>query len=283
MKIKILFFINYLLIVNMVYATPQATDELLYNGNRYSLLQFPLESYFFKYPKKRPEITMSSAAWRGYRALFEIKSNKLYVININNMYFDGKNVITKCFNGLSDVFLNWWNGILIIPDGELSDSYKMESIYERLQHYDFYKFIEIKNGNVIKEYKLNNNQYRKYYSIIDDLYTKTEIFTELFWEDLEKEYDDIINELFDGILPDDLVEYIITNYKIDTSFFDYLPVIFYNDNTATPYIQEHLDEKLRNKNIKLLFLIGRIIGIIGIITIMLIVIKRRRKKMHNVA
>jgi len=271
MKIKLIFLFIFMSAFMLIYATPQATDLIIYKEEKFDLLQFPLEKYFFKYQKKRPDVAMYTSSWRGYRALFEIKQNKFYLMNINNLFFDGENLIYKIFNKKNEVFLNWWNGIIVIPNGELMETYKFESIYERLQFYENYIFVIIKNGNVIKELKLNNYQYNKYNSIIMDLYYNTDLYIELVADLAERRFDEIYIDLNDGVLPNEIVEYIKTNFKHNTDFFKYLPLIFYNDNTLTPIIQKYLDENITNyKYIKII-----IAGILIVVLILLIIILRR--------
>ncbi|MDR0320442.1 MAG: hypothetical protein LBI28_02980 [Treponema sp.] len=248
MKIGIISLIISFFIVNIAYATPQETDDLLYNGKYYPLLQFPLEGYFYQNPHKRPIIGKDwSSTWRRYTALFEIKNKKFYVTNMSD--FDSKK------------HLKWWNGMLIIPDGELMlpvrEIIKLSGRYETLKYYDYYKFIEIKKGKVKNEYRLNNDQYRKYDEIIFYLYSKTEAYKEIYsWR--QNEY-----ELNTEILPNEIVEYVKINYEANSCFFDFIPVIYYNYLLSIEFIDEYVKNHPKKKpNRKLILLI---IGFIGII------------------
>lgn len=63
--------------------TAQYPDRIIYKGKECDLHSNPLESYFDKYPDKRPQSeTDSNALWRGYIATFEIKDNQLYIRDI---------------------------------------------------------------------------------------------------------------------------------------------------------------------------------------------------------
>ena len=298
MKLKIQLYFLCFSIVGIIYATPQSPDELLYNGEKYHLLQSPLEGYFFENPHKRPE-AVSTGEWKGYHAVFEINQNKLYVITINENDDRSINVITNYFNELNKIFLNQWSGMLIIPDGkyltlpngkslelldkEILEYYGREIIYERLKFYEYYKFIEIKNGNVINEYRMSNEQYRKYESIIDNLFTKTKEFKEIFgeWAEVNKEYDEIYSELNDGVLPIEIVKYIKKNYKVTTSFKYYLPVIYYNNFMSTPLIQEYAENNLGNNKANSIYRIIIIVGIICIILILIFIFNKKIKLMSN--
>jgi hypothetical protein len=263
----------YLLIIcffisNIAYATPQWTDILIYNDKEYPLLQFPLEGYFYQNPSKRPNVMTLSSTWRGYTALFEIKDNKFYVINISN--FDPEN------------HLNWWNGMLIMPDGELmlSVSEIIESsvsLYEIFKYYDFYKFIEIKNGELINEYRLNNCQYRSYDEIIQYLFSKTKAYLEIYpWKKNENDKNVYENE----ILPNEIIEYIKYNYGTNLCFFDFIPIIYYNELLSIESIEEYVKNYRKIKlDLKLIMII--IISIIGIVVISKMVKKRKNTTSLN--
>ena len=59
-------------------ATEQYSDILIYKGEEYILPVYYLEKYFEKYPDKKPNGIISTALWRGYVAVFEIKENQLF-------------------------------------------------------------------------------------------------------------------------------------------------------------------------------------------------------------
>ncbi|MCL2800369.1 MAG: hypothetical protein FWD28_01240 [Treponema sp.] len=287
MKRKTIVIIFFIFIVNTAYATPQIPDMLLYNGKKHSLLQFPLEGYFYQNPNKRPEVCQSTAAWRRYIALYEIKNNKFYVIDINNIY-NNSNVIKNTFKGKSEVHLNWWNGMLIIPDGEVLESYNIRRRDFRLMYHEYYKFLEIKNGILINEYRLNNEQYRLYEKIIYNLFSQTDAYNKVYpWMEIN---DININyELNNGILPNETAEYIKNNYEKNTNFFDYIPIIYYNNLLSIELIAEYVEslllEKHENKQkvkqrIKSIFLkiIFILCGLCGIIILIVTINKLKKRK-----
>lgn len=256
--------IIFLLIGHIIYATPQSHDVLLHNGEYYSLLNYPLEEYFMDYPEKRPEGGVASAQWRGYSAFFAINQNKLYAISIN---VGGINVIKECLGEPPDVYLNWWNGILRLIDGDIIDW----ELYG-LVKYEYYKLIEIINGDVINEYRLNSDQYEKYSDIIYELYKKE---NEEYLQSLEKdfvfkEYSEIFDELNDGLLPKGLVNFIINEYELKEKI---------NIKTNSSNINEInvSSENESGKNNKLKILIG------GILFIGMGIFIYFRIKKHNIA
>ncbi|MDR2972229.1 MAG: hypothetical protein LBU83_09925 [Bacteroidales bacterium] len=250
---------------NTIYATPQFNDSLLYNDKEYQLLSWPLEGYFFENPDKRPD-DVFSAQWRGYHADFTIKNNKLYVLGI---YARGKNLISEIFDGLSEVYLNWITGLLMMPDGELLDPghYGLGVIYEH------YKFIEIENGTLIREYRINSEQYKKYENINYELYKKTEEYEEFikkYESDIESEepmeYKEIFNELNNGILPNELIEHLIKKYELNKI------IELINQNNIE---NENI---LKPNKIVYMLIIGVIICLIGISLILLVNIRYRKKQ-----
>lgn len=268
MKIRICLFFVFFIVGSIIYATPQSHDALLYEGKRYWLLNWPLERYFFKYPDKRPKGGVTSAQWRGYNALFGITQNKLFAISIN---VNGKNVIEECLGELPDVYLNWWNGMLRLIDGEVLDrgDYGLNVVYE------YYKLIEIEEGNLIREYRLDSVQYKRYDDITYELYKKTDEFKENLelYEIETKEYDEIFIQLNDGSLPKELVEYIINSYDLNSKLNSDLEIINQNE-TGKEY-----NIKI-NKNPYILIIIGLISSILGIGILLLI---KRYLIKHNVA
>lgn len=62
-----------------VFATGQEPDRIIFKGQEYMLFSNPLETYFKKYPDKRPTRGFESTGlWRGYIATFEVRNNRLF-------------------------------------------------------------------------------------------------------------------------------------------------------------------------------------------------------------
>lgn len=145
------------------FATAQYPDRIIFNNKEYSLFTNPLERYFVKNEDKRPKGgVISTALWRGYVATFEIIENQFYVkdieIEIRNKTSDGtewKSVIDEVFPKTEDRKIDWFNGLLILPYGELINYVHMgyESTYEN------YIIIEIDKGKYLKSKDLNYKEY----------------------------------------------------------------------------------------------------------------------------
>jgi len=109
-----------------VFGTEQYPDTIIYNGKKYRLFTNPLESYFEKYPDKRPKFKItSSALWRGYVATFEIIDNQIYLKDIEILVRDTTDDLiykTKSVSVLNEVLPNqelikidWRMGLLLLP------------------------------------------------------------------------------------------------------------------------------------------------------------------------
>jgi hypothetical protein len=161
----------------LCYATPQESDIIIYNGERYSLFVNPMEEYFYEHPDRYTFEPLITTNWRGYIATFKIIQNEFFVIRID---VNGANVTKECLDGLDKMKVNWYSGLLVIPYGELIEYVHLgyASIYEH------YKLIEIRNGNFIKEYYLNGNQYKIFREADFELWRNTKEYTEI-----SKEYD----------------------------------------------------------------------------------------------
>jgi hypothetical protein len=108
-------------------ASEQYPDLLVYNGKEYEIDIYPspIETYFKIHPDKRPETTETSSALdRGYRAKYEIINNELILIDIEIEIFD-IDIEKRIFN----------------------------------TYYEYYKILEIENGNFIKEYDQDCYEY----------------------------------------------------------------------------------------------------------------------------
>lgn len=190
-----LFILGLFLLSDQVYGTAQEPDILIYMGKRYALQTNPLEPYFRKFPEKRPKTnTVSTSLWRGYRATFEIIDSVLFLRDIDIDWNDGtKSVISEVFPGQSVVPLDWFNGILTVPVGELVRYVHMgyASTYEN------YTLFEIRSGRFTKSKDFGHEDYEKFKDSQFELFKRT------------KEYEKIVTFLKDKrIKPENLEPFI---------------------------------------------------------------------------
>lgn len=159
-----LMFIFFFLCTNCIsaYSTVQIPDRIIYNGNSYYTLNFPLELYFEKYNNKPSFIHWTSTAlWRGYVAVYEIVDNQLFVKNIDVEKGENitENIISRVFPEQTKVKMDWYSGLFVIPVGKLKDNFPNEYGYST--KYDKYIVCEVKHGNIIKEKSYNFKEYKK--------------------------------------------------------------------------------------------------------------------------
>ena len=130
----------------------QEKDIIIFKANKFSLYDFPLESYWTKKrPKPRTRLTRSTC-WRGYLATWEISDNSLYLIDIIFYSPAGDVGIDYLFSQSNGkIEADWYNGELQIPFGN-------ELFYQHMDDpvYDSDWFISIKNGKILSQrYKAN--------------------------------------------------------------------------------------------------------------------------------
>jgi hypothetical protein len=146
-----------------LFATSQIPDVLIYNGTEYNLHNFPMENWFNQFPEKRPPDNYNSGLWRRYVAIFEIKNNELWLIDVKkdvgvDMIYGRlifESIMDKISEGEDAIKMDWFNGLLIFNHGNT----RMDNI----STYD-YVLIDIKNGNVYEIINMTNEQYREFHN-----------------------------------------------------------------------------------------------------------------------
>ena len=132
--------------------TAQAHERLIFNGNETSMAAEPLNQYL----QNRNDIKFispSTACWRGYHGQWEIKDSKLYLIGLK-AYIEGYREVglNYLFPEQKQVFANWFNGEIRIPQGEMLEYVHMG--YASL--YDSDLFLVIENGILVNQYEVDN-------------------------------------------------------------------------------------------------------------------------------
>lgn len=138
--------------------TKQIREILIYDGDEYYMNTYPL----FEYLNTNSIIfeNQSSSCWRGYVGKWEIKDNKLFLIDITGCFENDKKVLLNdLFLGQKEVFANWFTGKLEIECGKIINYEDEISI-----HFPIYEetlFIEIYFGILTNTYVSNNREYKK--------------------------------------------------------------------------------------------------------------------------
>ena len=128
--------------------TTQVKERLIFDGEQYSLINCPSLPDSIIQEKKNLESYMeSSANWRGYVGTWEVKDDRLYLVDLSSVNYE-----------LVDnppIFADWISECLKIATGESNsrfDSFDIP-IYETEMH------LTIENGLVIKTKNIKNDSY----------------------------------------------------------------------------------------------------------------------------
>ena len=125
--------------------TTQVKERIIIDGEKYPLLNalsLPEDDSIIQH--KKGLIEKSSNCWRGYVGTWEIRDDKLYLIEFNSGMYD---VLTNL-----PILADWITGIGKVAIGEVkaSSDWDMES-YETEMHLTF------ENGLVVKTENIKNN------------------------------------------------------------------------------------------------------------------------------
>lgn len=154
------------------FGTAQYGDQLIYKGEEYVLYTNPMEEYFYKHPDKRPQRDAGiSALWRGYVATFEFVDSCLALKDIeipakskakdrenSNRTQSWKSIKRDFVPWYRRFFLDWYTGLLVIPDGELVEYVHMG--YGSL--YSSYILLEVREGRLVREIRLDGDEYEEF-------------------------------------------------------------------------------------------------------------------------
>jgi hypothetical protein len=99
--------------------TAQARECILYKGEENWMATEPLEQYLHNINDIK-FVSPCSACWRGYYGKWEIRDNKLYLVELE-AYIDGykKVDLSYLFPKQEIVLANWYTGEIRIPQGDL--------------------------------------------------------------------------------------------------------------------------------------------------------------------
>lgn len=143
--------------------TAQIADVISIDGAEVMLFSEPLSAWFAHAP--RPDfIWESTANWRGYTAQWEIRQGKLLLTGLSARVCMVHNAPNECrdharpvgvadlFPGQSEVFAEWFTGVLRVPLGAQIEYRHMgyDSIYE------FDLLLEVTNGLVTRTRTIDN-------------------------------------------------------------------------------------------------------------------------------
>ena len=126
--------------------TTQVKERIIIDGEKYPLLNaLSLPENDTKIKQKEGLISTRSSCWRGYVGTWEIKDDKLYLIDFNSGKYD---VLVNL-----PILADWISGTAKVATGEVktSSSWDIET-YETETHLTF------ENGLVVKTENIKNIQ-----------------------------------------------------------------------------------------------------------------------------
>jgi hypothetical protein len=220
-----------LLMASNAYATSQASDWIIYKGQKFALDMCPMEEYFIKHPEKNPkrEVQSTSLA-RNYVATFEFQNNSLVLKDIETLVRLDSNTMDptvswKSAKGLivldpiiswksvknqivteGEAFkIDWLSRILVLGYGNYVDRF-----YGIERTYSNYILLSVKNGNLTGEREFDSKGYEKFKEKQFQSFKKTEAYKQESLEIkkyLEKWGGDTSQENIDSTLQDTIVSH----------------------------------------------------------------------------
>ena len=110
--------------------TTQVSDIIIHHGEKQRLHSHPLEEYFQKMRLADPSYVKPfpikcTSAWRGYQALWKIKDQQLYLVDVKTaLWYDdeeeehGAALLQVFPESHGEVLADWFSDVLHIPQDE---------------------------------------------------------------------------------------------------------------------------------------------------------------------
>ena len=189
--LRLIFCLSVLLSTH-AFATAQAPDYLLFEGQRYRLHTNPLEVLFNQHKDLRPASDfVSSANVRGYTATFAINDNALVVsditvskITVSKHDPDKKHssfqesVMLNVLPNKSDRQLDWFSGVLVVPLGK-----HIEYVHQNYaSQYEGYLIFLIRNGIMQDFAEMSLSEYRRFKTRQFERFKATSAYKPLYEE-----------------------------------------------------------------------------------------------------
>lgn len=118
----------------------QTPEKLLYNGDEYNTRSLPFHVYIHQNKLQKHFVWASSALLRGYVGKWEIKDDKLWLVELlvkrNNEML---NVFKEYFPENRPVFASWYSGYIICPQGEIIEQFSSFMVYKEEVHFKINK------------------------------------------------------------------------------------------------------------------------------------------------
>jgi len=171
------------------YATGQRGELIIYMGDTLEMLCEPLEIYLrANEPREKHHPFLkdgcSTALWRGYVGLWEIKNDRLVLVDVFGCGDKTISIKDNIFKGQnSEIFAEWFNGELYIEKGKLIKYY--HSAYDR--YYEHEIVVTIADGIVKNKIEYQNGvkpEDKGFSRNPEDI--QSEIYRRIDWDRLPK-------------------------------------------------------------------------------------------------
>ncbi len=193
---------------NSVFATGQVPDYMIYKGDTVVIFSNPLEQYFQQIGKRELIGFVgcgSTACWRGYKAIWELKNDSLFLRKITSCHKDCgleiKDADLKKMFGTENVFANWFTGEIIIPQGKQVKYIHMgyASIYEKELHISFKNGLQtnertVSNEKIANKIELEKKQMQIAKSVQDTLFYQVKMKVD--WDTIKTPWYDLCTEKY---------------------------------------------------------------------------------------
>lgn len=149
------------------YATWQRPDILVYQGKAYNIYDGPLETYFKKFPDRKPTVCeRNSGLWRGYIAEIEVigvelilKDVKIPITNSPEPECQKESVLSRVVPDGKPLKLDWMSQIIVSMNGRNDgNSYSLSF----LDTFETYSLFEVDKGNLKKALHFNNKEFHAF-------------------------------------------------------------------------------------------------------------------------
>jgi hypothetical protein len=161
MKTAILVLSFMLFASSTVTATWQFPDLLIHKGETYEIYADLLETYFKKFPDRKPVTEgRCSALWRGYVATFEISNDRLTLKDVTSDNCSSpKPALKTVVPDSKPLHIDWFTGLLLSANGSNEgNSYSIEFV----DSFKKYSLFEIDAGILRRERHFLNKEYQKF-------------------------------------------------------------------------------------------------------------------------
>ena len=173
----------------LLFATEQIPDYIIYKGEKYTLdigwgHPSPLEVYYIRTGISKPFSSYSTANYRGHVATWEIRDSELYLLTIDTkiyrthtgLYYSEERhrpkdtIVAPGFYSITSlnktedtvteiVFADWFSGVLEIDNRGANSKWNDE--------YKGTRYIYIKDGKVVDDQLLTKEDYDRFQTISD--------------------------------------------------------------------------------------------------------------------